>query len=272
MRQMNCPKGHGAMEEKKIKRSVPFKGVEVNIIEDAFVCPVCNLSAGTVQSAGKIQQAMAEAYRQQTGLLTGEDIKRLRKEKEMTQSDLAELSGFGLASIKRWETGAIQSQSADKTLRLHLVDAFVEDDVTGNRDLSIPRILLVLTAFQLALGRAILRENDMMLFAAKYLWYADMLAKKELGRSMTGATYAHLPWGPQLNNYRDLLDDIRNADISKAKALSDSELSIINRIAKHFPEDQMAFEASHKEPAWLETNNGALILYSWADRLNAKLI
>jgi len=41
MREMNCPKGHGAMEEKKIERNVPFKGVEVNIIEDAFVCPVC---------------------------------------------------------------------------------------------------------------------------------------------------------------------------------------------------------------------------------------
>ncbi len=62
-----------------------------------------------MQSAGKIQQTMAEAYRQQTGLLTVEDIKRLRKEKEMTQVDLSELSGFGLASIKRWETGAVQS-------------------------------------------------------------------------------------------------------------------------------------------------------------------
>ena len=44
MRQMNCPKGHGAMEEKKIESSVPFKGVEVNFIEEAFICPVCKLS------------------------------------------------------------------------------------------------------------------------------------------------------------------------------------------------------------------------------------
>ena len=40
----------------------------------------------TVQSAGKIQHTIAEAYRQQVGLLTGEEIKKLRKQKEMTQT------------------------------------------------------------------------------------------------------------------------------------------------------------------------------------------
>lgn len=271
MSHMNCPKGHGAMEEKKIERKVPFKGIEVNIIEEAFVCPVCKLSAGTVQSAGKIQQTIAEAYRQQAGLLTGDDIKRFRKQKEMTQADLAELSGFGLASIKRWETGAIQSQSADKTLRRYLLDECIENNMTGNRDFSISRIKLVANAFEKVLGRAILIDNDKMLFAAKYLWYADMFAKKELGRSMTGATYAHLPLGPQLNNYRDLLEDILNADLLKAEGLSDFEFRIIDKIAKRFPEDQMVFDASHKELAWLKTDNGELISYAWADQLVAKI-
>ncbi|MCD4675713.1 MAG: helix-turn-helix domain-containing protein [Desulfobacula sp.] len=271
MSEMNCPKGHGAMEEKKIEKSVPFKGITVNIIEEAFVCPVCKLSAGTVQSAGKIQQAIAEAYRQQTGLLTGEEIKRLRKEKGMTQADLAGLMGVGIASIKRWETGSIQTKSMDQALRRHLMEDIQKNNVNGNRDISIPRILLVLTAFQAALGRAILKKNDKMLFAAKYLWYADMLAKKEIDRSLTGAAYARLPLGPQLNNYRDLLEDIRNADISQAEALSGPELDIIQRIANTFPEDQMVFDASHMEPAWLETKNAAPILYTWADKLIAKI-
>lgn len=271
MKQMNCPKGHGAMELKKINRTVPFKGVEVEILEDAFVCPVCRLSAGTVKSAGKIQQNIADAYRKQMGLLTGEDIKRLRNEKSMTQADLARISGFGPASIKRWETGAVQTQSADKTLRLHLLDECMENNITGNRAFSIPRVRLVANAFEKALCRAILIINDKMLFAAKYLWYADMFAKKELGQSMTGASYAHLPWGPQLNNYKDLLDEIRNADLSKTERLSDSELNVIHRLSKRFPEDQMIFDASHKEPAWLETRNGELISYSWADRLIAQI-
>jgi len=271
MIQMNCPKGHGAMEAKRVERLVPFKGVDVNIIEDAFVCPECNLSAGTVQSAGKIQLTIAEAYRKQNGLLTGKEIKRLRKEKEMTQAELAEVSGFGLASIKRWETGAIQTESADRTLRLYLLDHCQENSLTGNQKFSIPRIRLVAQAFKDALGRAILIANDQMLYAAKYFWYADMLAKKELGRSMTGATYANLTYGPQLNNYRDLLDEIQNADLSEAEDLTLTELAIIDRIAKTFPGDRMVYAAAHKEPAWLETKTGELISYIWADRLIAKI-
>ena len=270
MSEMNCPKGHGAMEEKKIERSIPFKGITVNFIEEAFVCPVCKLSAGTVQSAGKIQQSIAETYRQQTGLLTGEEIKRLRKEKGMTQADLSALSRFGIASIKRWETGAIQSQSADKTLRVHLLEVCQENSMTGNRELSIPRIKLVANAFKDALGRAIL-INDKMLFAAKYLWYSDMLAKRELGRSMTGATYANLTYGPQLNNYSDLLDEIQNADISEVEDLTPNELAIIHRIAKTFPENRMVYNAAHNEPAWLETRKGELILYTWANKIIAKI-
>jgi putative zinc finger/helix-turn-helix YgiT family protein len=271
MKQMHCPKGHGAMEPQKKHRTVPFRGIELNITEDAFVCPVCQLNAGTVESAGKIQQTIADTYRKQTGLLTGEEIKRLRHDKGMTQADLAAVSGFGVASIKRWETGAIQTQSADKTLRLHLLDKCMENTMTGNRDLSIPRIKLVASAFERELGRAILIDGDKMLFAAKYLWYADMMAKKELDKSMTGATYAHLPYGPQLNNYNELLEDIQNADTSKAESLSDSELNIIHRIARRFPEDQMVYDASHNEPAWLETRNGELISYLWAEKLVAKI-
>ena len=271
MSEMNCPKGHGAMVEKKVEKSVPFKGITVKVIEDAFVCPVCGLSAGTVQSAGKVQNALSEAYRQQVGLLSGEDLRRLRKGKGMTQADLAEAMGVGVASIKRWETGSIQTKSMDQALRQHLMTNAIESHVNGNRDISIPRILLVLTAFESALKRSILKENDKMLFAGKYLFYADMMAKKRLGRSMTGAAYARLPFGPQLNNYNDLLDEIRKADIFEAKALTDQELEIIDQIAKAFPKDRMVYDASHKEPAWLETKTGAPVLYTWADRLVAKI-
>jgi hypothetical protein len=130
---------------------------------------------------------------------------------------------------------------------------------------------LVANAFEATLGRAILIVNDKMLFAAKYLWYADMMAKREIGQSLTGATYANLTYGPQLNNYKDLLDEIRNADLSEVEELTPSEMAIIQRIAKTFPEDRMVYESAHKEPAWLETRTGELILYTWADKLVAKI-
>jgi hypothetical protein len=100
-----------------------------------------------------------------------------------------------------------------------------------------------------------------MLFAAKYLWYADMVAHRELGESMTGSTYAALPYGPQLNNYRDLVDDIMRVDESAAVPLTDEEKRIINRIAMRFPKEQMVYEATHKEKIWKRYPKGAIIPY-----------
>jgi hypothetical protein len=91
-----------------------------------------------------------------------------------------------------------------------------------------------------ALGKHILKRNDKMLFAAKYLWYADMVAHREMGESLTGSTYAALPYGPQLNNYKDLIQDIIEADESEAKPLSREEKRIITRISMKFPEERMA--------------------------------
>lgn len=268
---MNCPRGHGAMLPEVLEITVAFKGEDVPVREERFVCPTCRFAAGAVESAGKMQAVVAEAYRRKTGLLSGEDIKTLRKEKNMTQEQLAERMDVGIASIKRWETGAIQSRSMDDLLRRHLEPQHVLSDVTGNRHFSISRIRLVAEAFKDVLGRPIIKANDKMLYAAKYLWYADMMAKKMLGRSMTGATYAHLTYGPQLNNYRDLLDEIQNSDLSLAEPLTVAEQDIIRRIARVFPKDRMVYEASHKEPAWLQTSNGELILYSWADSMVAEL-
>ncbi|MBZ9999320.1 MULTISPECIES: type II TA system antitoxin MqsA family protein [unclassified Mesorhizobium] len=51
--------------------------------------------------------------------VTPADIKAIRETYGLTQDQLAEISGFGIASIKRWESGyQIQNLSADRYLRL----------------------------------------------------------------------------------------------------------------------------------------------------------
>ena len=105
----------------------------------------------------------------------------------------------------------------------------------GIATFSIPRIRLVLAAFETVLKKDLLIEGDRMLYSAKYLWYADMLSYRNSGRSMTGATYAALPLGPQLNNYKVLIKDIMNADVKAEEALTKEELTIISKIAAAFP-------------------------------------
>ncbi len=103
--------------------------------------------------------------------------------------------------------------------------------------------------------------------AAKYLWYADMLAFRSLGRSMTGATYAALPYGPQLNNYRDLVDAIKESNESAAEPLSRAEIGVLDHLVGKFPREQMIYDAAHRETVWSETPTGAVIPYSRAFEL-----
>jgi len=261
-RSMNCPNGHGEMQIERINKSMNFRDVEIIFQEEHYVCSVCGTEGGSINQTVATQAAISDAYRKAVGLLTGEEIRESRKKLGLTQSALANRMNVGVASIKRWEGGLIQTKSMDRALRLALSDQIVGDNHTGNRPFLIPRIKLVLRQFESLLGRKILKKNDKGLFAAKYLWYADMLAFRRLGESMTGSTYARLPWGPQLNNYRDLIDEIRKADENSAEPLTPEEKRIIAKISMVCPEDQMIFNAAHREKILDRRPVGATILYT----------
>jgi putative zinc finger/helix-turn-helix YgiT family protein len=266
---MFCPRGHKEMVIKKIQKSIPFRGTRVSFPAEQYVCPECGAEAGTVKQTAAIQKSIADAYRKSVGLLTGTEIGEGRKRMKLTQEELAKRMNVGIASIKRWEGASIQSKSMDQALRIALRGQNVGDCCTGNRSFSIPRIKLVLNELGFLLGRKLLKKNDKMLFAAKYLWYADMLAHRETGQSMTGATYAALPLGPQLNNYKDLIDDIEKADVSKAEPLTPEEKRITARIAMKFPREQMVYHAAHRETIWKKKPRGAIIPYTDSGELTA---
>ena len=153
MKVLSCPKGHGPMVQKKVNKQKTFKGVDIAFLADVFVCAQCGLEAGNVQSAGDVQRAIADAYRTKTGLLTGQEIRSLREARGLTQRQLAEVMNIGIASIKRWETGMIQTKSMDHALRRHLQRGIRSDNYTGNREISLPRIKLAAKAFERILGR-----------------------------------------------------------------------------------------------------------------------
>jgi len=239
-----------------------FRGVNINFQVEHYMCPVCGLEAGSIEQTSATQRAISDAYRKAVKLLTGKEIREGRKRLNLTQDALAKRTTVGIASIKRWEGGLIQSKVMDKALRMALQGQIVGDSFTGNRTFSIPRIKLILRELESILGKRILKKRDKMLFAAKYLWYADMVAFRDLGKSMTGSTYAALPYGPQLNNYRELIDEIKNADETSTKPLTPEEKRLITRIARTFPQEQMIYDAAHREKIWNKKTTGAIIPYS----------
>ena len=267
---LNCPKGHGPMTSQIKARSLTFRDQDISVESEVSVCPVCGFEGATVEATGALQKAIADAYRQRVGLLTSQEIKDLRKAKGLSQDELATRLRCGIASIKRWEGGCIQSSSMDKTLRSHLQrkpKLLAVSDCTGGREFSLPRTKLVLLEFGNILQKEIFKKGKKLLYWAKYLWYSDVISFRIQQSSMTGATYARLPQGPQLNNYRDLVDLIRDADEYEADPLTENEKRIIISIATTFPTPERAYKAAHKEPFLEEIAIGGLIPYSYADRI-----
>jgi len=89
---------------------------EVLLIADV---PVWSCSAcGEEYTADGAEEAQHNAVCHYLGRLTPDEIVALRKRLGLTQAALAEQTGIGIASIKRWENGTvIQNASLDAQLR-----------------------------------------------------------------------------------------------------------------------------------------------------------
>lgn len=266
---LDCPNDDGEMKLVIKQKQTTFRGLDISYPVECFVCPKCSLEVGTLEQAAVTQKAIADAYREKTGLLKSSEIVKGRSSRRLTQEALAKRMQVGIASIKRWEGSIVQSKSMDRMLRQALLGEICGDSLTGNRTFSIPRVKLALRCLEseLRTKKKILRENDRMLYAAKYTWYLDMVSFREMGQSITGATYAALPQGPQLDNYRDLVDEIIKADESQAEPLTDEERRIIRKVAMAFPNEKKVYDAAHSEVIWKEKHVGARIPYTDASRL-----
>lgn len=102
---------------RSLDKRINFRGTEVKYRAELFICPICNLEASTVEQASALQKTISDAYRRKKGLLTGDEIRRYRKENGLTRHELAFLTGTDGGRIREWEEGLIQPESADQALR-----------------------------------------------------------------------------------------------------------------------------------------------------------
>ncbi len=178
--QHNCPNGHGLMALTKSGQQVTFRGIELTCKATQYVCEECGLQTASIKQAGAMQRAIADAYRTKKGLMSGQEIKNRRKGLNLTQKALADAMSVGIASIKRWEGGIIQTPGMDKLLRQAFWPRQREITVTGNRPFSIERTKLALEELDIMYQQILLQGDDKLLYSAKPLWYADMVAHRGL--------------------------------------------------------------------------------------------
>ena len=162
------------------------------------------------------------------------------------------------------------------------------DQFSGFRPFSYERYAAVFTWFCRRLGRVFSTEINKLLF------YADFLAYKTHGRSLTGSAYAKLPYGPVPDGFRGLEERLERDELFVAREVEfpTGKLGIEYRRGRNADtqsfvlnaEDEQVLEfvckemggrgslriseRSHQERAWQETEDCQKISYHLASDLS----
>ena len=121
--EMDCPlcnKVHSIEERKRITQAV-VKDEVVDYEQVYYLCPLSDEEENEFVPAGVMDENLLRArnaYRAKKGLLTSEDISRIRNFYGLTQSDFAALLGWGDVTVTRYESKAIQDETYDNIMRM----------------------------------------------------------------------------------------------------------------------------------------------------------
>lgn len=106
--------------------NVVLKGIEL------YYCPACGEVSPKIPKVKGLHRAIAKGLIEKTSLLTGEEIRFLRKEMGLRAKALAEVMGVDKVTVSRWETGSERiSTTADRAIRLlyQLSELYGAEDV-----------------------------------------------------------------------------------------------------------------------------------------------
>ncbi|NMC64291.1 MAG: type II toxin-antitoxin system MqsA family antitoxin, partial [SAR324 cluster bacterium] len=224
----NCDNESDLEKEEKVE-SFSVKGINIPVPVIVFTCQQCGEDFYDPDTDP--HDIAFREYRKSKGWTQPEDIVSFRKRYGFTQNELADLLGWGVATLSRYENGALQSESHEKVLKL------LEDPVNmlrilkqGASSLSDERRDELTQSVEDRKSEWISeffrdifpkdkedefsgnRKFDMVKFKNailffckggcfktclnKLLFYADFKAFKDFNQSMTGARYLRFQFGP----------------------------------------------------------------------------
>ena len=112
--------GKGPFKKEVIEETFSYKGETITIPDYiVYKCDLCNeaiVDKQTLKTSGKLLKNFKCKV---DGLLTGEEIREIRKKVGFTQEQMSEILGGGLKGFARYEAGQIcQSKAMDNLLRV----------------------------------------------------------------------------------------------------------------------------------------------------------
>ena len=124
MKCISC--GHVVEPEAPRTIETECKGERVSVTLRAPKCSNCDRVVILGRNVRAYDRAVSDAYRSKVGLLTTGELDRLRRNLNMKWSEFANYLFIGIATLKRWNRGEIQTQALDRLVRLRADPGFLE--------------------------------------------------------------------------------------------------------------------------------------------------
>ena len=110
--------GEHAISHSVETQQFAYQAGEKAVLLTAQVPVISCAACEEVYTGEGAEEAQHEAVCRYLGRLTPAEIRELRLRHNLSQAKLAQQTGIGIASIKRWESGSlIQNESLDRRLR-----------------------------------------------------------------------------------------------------------------------------------------------------------
>ncbi len=237
-----CPNCEKITEVEFVRTTEPFKvrGEEVNVDVEYYKCLECGGEFTPPHSGADPLDTAYREYRKRHSMLQPGEIRERRERYGLTQQEMSRLLGWGLATLSRYENGALQDDAHEKAFRRAVEphnllksleetpDAISSDDkreriikelkIIDAESCTFEKIYLdrfgnyppdELSGFKkLDLAKLF---NAILFFCKddgtfktrlnKFLFYADFKNYKDTSVSITGLRYVHLQLGPVPDNY-----------------------------------------------------------------------
>lgn len=115
---------------------VDIRGERIDVEFEYLRCPNCG-EEYEVQRPDYDPLAQAyRIYRTRKGLLQPEEILSFREGLRLSQRDMSAILGIGVATLNRYENGALQTEAMDKAIRYYMDDPRrIMDRIKGHPEL-----------------------------------------------------------------------------------------------------------------------------------------
>ncbi|GAA0179056.1 DUF4065 domain-containing protein [Clostridium sediminicola] len=236
MKKAFCPKCNREVEYTTRKNLIQeYKGVKVNVKETIAVCTECGDDIFVSEIESENLKELYKQYRKLSGIVSEEDIVKLREKYDISQRELVSILGWGKMTINRYERGALPSQSHSDILKTIMTneELFKEKaeeahnvgrindktynklkNVFGSAIRNYAKLIIKsklehsedinngfrrfdLERVENLIGYIADKVNNLHKTSLnKYLWYIDFECFEENVRSITGLRYVKQQFGP----------------------------------------------------------------------------